>query len=66
MKPRVEVEGEQEESKEEEAKQLEEWENYLKAGGDEDKPLDLEPRYDKLTTTYVFSESMDHVKARAV
>ena len=41
MKPRVEVEGEQEESKEEEAsKRLEEWENYLKAGGDEDKPLE--------------------------
>ena len=28
-----------EESKEEEAKRLEEWENYLKAGG-EDKPLE--------------------------
>ena len=29
-----------EESKEEEAKRLEEWENYLKEGGDDKKPLE--------------------------
>ena len=48
-----------EESKEEEAKRLEEWENYLKEGGDDKKPL--EAPWEEQTNrpsflTYVFSD----------
>merc|ERR1712200_315551 len=48
-----------EESKEEEAKRLEEWENYLKEGGDDKKPLEApweEMNIGPSFLTYVFSE----------
>ena len=48
-----------EESKEEEAKRLEEWENYLKEGGDDKKPLEAPWEEDNIGPTfltYVFSD----------
>ena len=48
-----------EESKEEEAKRLEEWENYLKEGGDDKKPLEAPWKEENIRPsflTYVFSD----------
>ena len=48
-----------EESKEEEAKRLEEWENYLKEGGDDKKPLEAPWEEENIRPsflTYVFSD----------